>query len=1206
MLPARAESAEEAVSARVEAVAEPARGEVAEGLFAEVEELPDEVVTEETSAGEAEAEAAVTNGARYGRLAEGAELTEKAGELPFARVTRGGAALILERADGLVRVAFNTEFGVITGWCADGQIAEMDDLAVAAFLDDLATSGCAVLFEDNLDTPLDTLECEKIEYNGEAADAAEENTGDALLEAADGDDDLEDMYAAAGFALEHEKIVVSVGDSHVINVLDVNGRTIDNEKILFESSDNSVATVNDSGVVVACQPGNAAIVVSYNGRMLMSAVTVRDTNSGVVFEDRALNLGIAQRATLCAAVTDGDDDAELTYTVDAGSPDPACIALDSETGEVLAVSRGTAIVKATADNGAFGICQINVLSAPVAIRLSSETASIGVKENFDGLIAMLVPPEGEKLCAADVSWSTSSARTVSVNTETGVITGLKTGSAIITASTHNGLTASCKVTVKKAPSKLLLGTDSLVLSAGGMKAQLTPSTNKNTASGDIEYTSSDVNVVTVDENGVVTSVNPGKATITGATYNGKRDTCEVVVYPAPGKVTLDSVELAIGTGETVTLDAVAAARDGSETVTNLTFFVDSNSPDPDCVSVDPESGEITGIRKGKAFVNAMTHNGVTAWFPCTVYVRSAPAAISLPKTLELGAGEQHEALVAELTPPAGEITCAAELFWSSSNGKVLSVDAETGAIKALKKGSATITARTAGGLKATCQVTVLKAPSKVVLSPDSLKLSAGGMQFKLNAAVNKGSKSSVTFTSSNTKVATVSADGTITTVEKGTATITATTYNGKKDTCELTVTAKPVKASFDTTRLVMTANETAKAEVKVLASDGSEALADLNFTILSGADYIDLDPETGEITALKNGVSMVTVETHNGVRASNVCVVTVVPAATGVELTESSISLGEGETYALGVAIQGEYGCDTQVSWKSSNEKVAKVDERGNVTAVDTGSATISVTTSNNLTATCKVTVKKAPESVSISPASGSLYVGATGQYKVSFSSGAAGHCTFVSSNKAVATVDEDGVVTAISVGSVTITATTYNGLTATATLSVKEAGAPEVPESLEKLGIASYQSVYNANMSDAQKIEYVIYNAQNQLGMPYIYGGGYSTANPSGFDCSGLVYWCYRKIGIKLGDSAYKQGYDNNYTKIVNIEDLKRGDVVCFNTSDDSDLSDHTGIYLGNGYFIHASSGKSKMKVVVQRMYSDSISNDYYQRNFSWGRRIL
>ena len=84
---------------------------------------------------------------------------------------------------------------------------------------------------------------------------------------------------------------------------------------------------------------------------------------------------------------------------------------------------------------------------------------------------------------------------------------------------------------------------------------------------------------------------------------------------------------------------------------------------------------------------------------------------------------------------------------------------------------------------------------------------------------------------------------------------------------------------------------------------------------------------------------------------------------------------------------------------------------------------------------------------------------------------------------------------------------------------------------------------------------------------------------------------------------SAYTQGYDKRFTRIYEPRDLKRGDLVFFNTNDsDSDLCDHTGIYLGNGYFIHASS--SAKKVVVSQFKTSS--SNYYERVFSWGLRIL
>ena len=145
--------------------------------------------------------------------------------------------------------------------------------------------------------------------------------------------------------------------------------------------------------------------------------------------------------------------------------------------------------------------------------------------------------------------------------------------------------------------------------------------------------------------------------------------------------------------------------------------------------------------------------------------------------------------------------------------------------------------------------------------------------------------------------------------------------------------------------------------------------------------------------------------------------------------------------------------------------------------------------------------------------------------------------------------------------------------------------------------GLASTVKSISAAASTAKRLEYAIYVAQNMLGKPYK-----SKANPpSSFNCSALMGYCYEKAGFDMKDTAQKQGYDSRYKKIA-YSDLRRGDLVCFdtNTSDD-DLCDHTGIYLGEGYFIHASS--SAGRVMVTSMEKDSHS--YYQKAFSWGLRI-
>ena len=153
-------------------------------------------------------------------------------------------------------------------------------------------------------------------------------------------------------------------------------------------------------------------------------------------------------------------------------------------------------------------------------------------------------------------------------------------------------------------------------------------------------------------------------------------------------------------------------------------------------------------------------------------------------------------------------------------------------------------------------------------------------------------------------------------------------------------------------------------------------------------------------------------------------------------------------------------------------------------------------------------------------------------------------------------------------------------------TESSGDSNASAVPESLRST---------TTSKSDS-KIEYTIFVAQNLIGAPY----SASAEPPKTFDCAKLCYYCYgkSKSGV-LGSSSKAQGYDDRFDRIDAIGSLKRGDLVCFDTVDDDDLSDHVGIYIGGGYFIHASS--TAKKVILS-----TLNSGYYNRTFSWGRRIF
>jgi len=124
-----------------------------------------------------------------------------------------------------------------------------------------------------------------------------------------------------------------------------------------------------------------------------------------------------------------------------------------------------------------------------------------------------------------------------------------------------------------------------------------------------------------------------------------------------------------------------------------------------------------------------------------------------------------------------------------------------------------------------------------------------------------------------------------------------------------------------------------------------------------------------------------------------------------------------------------------------------------------------------------------------------------------------------------------------------------------------------------------------------------VIDEAMTHLDKPYVY----ATAGDNTFDCTGFTCYCFEQAyGIQLKRSAYEQGYDETYSILLEWCNLKPGDLVYFNTNRfDEDLSDHAGIYIGNGNFIHASSAKGC--VVISTLW-----DGYYNKCFSWGRRVI
>jgi cell wall-associated NlpC family hydrolase len=148
-------------------------------------------------------------------------------------------------------------------------------------------------------------------------------------------------------------------------------------------------------------------------------------------------------------------------------------------------------------------------------------------------------------------------------------------------------------------------------------------------------------------------------------------------------------------------------------------------------------------------------------------------------------------------------------------------------------------------------------------------------------------------------------------------------------------------------------------------------------------------------------------------------------------------------------------------------------------------------------------------------------------------------------------------------------------------------------PELEKKIRAFKKGGVERKVNTDDYDIEGIIDYAESLLGTPHLMGG-YST---SGLDCSGLVKLAHAQFGVELPRSSHDQG---RYGSIISPgEELHRGDLVFFHsTYKKSELITHSGIYIGDNKFIHASTSRG---VTVSTLFDSG----YYQNHYLFATRL-
>ena len=798
--------------------------------------------------------------------------------------------------------------------------------------------------------------------------------------------------AASGASLNIKTATTYVGCQYAVAQTGITNPT-------WTSSNPTVCTVDENGIVTAVAAGAATITAAGEGGFASGTVVVKN---GTVTNISASSVTVQEGKSVQLTSSTGG------VKWFSSNKNVATVSGGTVTGKAV----GYATISAYTSTGA-ATCLVKVdekQSDIVKISVASGSTYVGCQYAF------------WQTGAYNPTWRSSDTSVADID-QNGVMTAKAPGKVRIYVS-EGSETSYSDYTVKPAsPAGISKASLSLVT---GQTAQLSSGTEG------VKWFSSNKNVATVS-GGIVAAKSVGYATITAYTGD-KASTCLVFVDEAQS----EKIKLSVNHSNTYVGCQYALWQTGAE---NPTW----SSSDANIASVD-QYGVVTANAVGTARIYAI-ESGERAY--CDVHVKeSSPAGIS-PDSLSLTKGAK-----ATLSSSTSGVS------WFSTNKNVATVS--KGVVTAVAPGYTVIVAYTADKAS-TCLVqvggesAVSKPTGKV--TGDYVNLRAGaGTSYAVITTLTRGNvftflsdtlyngswyhveteegsrgyiiqdyvekieppvitltaKTATTYvgcqyalgfsgvdnpewSSSNTAVATVDQNGVVTAKSAGTATIRAS-QDGGVGSCVFTVKSGN-SVNISQSSLTVAEGKTAKltsstSGVKWFSSNKSVAT-------VSG----------GTVTAKSIGYTTISAYTDTG---ASTCLVKVVMGDGTIKLSASSATIYVGNQYAIGMTGS------TSATWSSSNTGVASVDKNGVVTAKSTGTATIKASNSAS-SASCVITVKSgyAPgvSAASITIPAGKSVILESDSY-VSWSS----------SNPAVATVGSNGVVDTKAAGYAAISAYTSSG----------------------------------------------------------------------------------------------------------------------------------------------------------------------------------
>lgn len=836
-------------------------------------------------------------------------------------------------------------------------------------------------------------------------------TGDIIL-------DLTFNYSlpkpTTGIVLSMDTLKLPIGASSTL-VTSISPLDATNKTISWSSDKPEVATVTN-GIIKAVSGGIANITAeTADGKKDTCIVTVIQGVSGLSLDKTSLTLNKDAVYTLAATITPLNAD---NNTILWKSSNTAVATVDAS-GKVTAKAYGTAVIYAASEQDPTKTARCTVLVPVPTGSITINTSSTFIKIGKPIQLNATITPSTATV--KTITWSSSDITKAKVSS-TGIVTPLSPGKFDITASNFdNTIKATKSFEVINGITSITLTKTSATLKKDE-EIKLDPIINPSNATyPGVTWKSSNTLVATVDPTGKVKAIGSGTAIITATNVNdpARIGKCTITVPVPVGGITIKSSTDIVKMGSNLALSAVIAPTNA----TVKTVAWSSNKP---LVATVSATGIVTPVDTGTVTITAVTADGSFSATKVLTVINAIKSISFKDAKIYIKPGDAPISLIPIFNPlNASDQT----LEWKSSNPTIATVDA-SGKVTAETYGTTLITATSKQDPTkiASCTV-IVPLPVEGVMIHSSSNILKMGSKLTLTAEITptKAPIKTVTWSSNDEDIATVSATGVVTPWKPGNVVITATsTANTSiKDSLSLEVVYGVSSVTFPNTAVTIELNDAITLVPTVLPNNANQ-----NLIWKSSNPTVATVTSGGVVTAKNLGTAVIyATSAQDGTKVAK-CTVTVPKHVTGITINTSIGVVKMGKPLALTTAIAPADATNKTIIWTSSNTSIAKVSSLGVVTPVAPGvngeKVIIMATTADgSYFDTIELEVIYAVTSVAINKSSVILDVGAETSLIATVYPNTATNddVSWESSNTNIADVDANGKVVAKGVGTAIITA---------------------------------------------------------------------------------------------------------------------------------------------------------------------------------------